>query len=233
MRLSPRDPFMGLWYVELGDVEIGAGRNEAAIEAYQKALDRGYHYYDVFLNMAAGYALEGKMNRAKSALAEARRLNPSLTVKWYVEHTMDLPLRTERDIAQGRAARRVSALRDGVRPNAQPSPRPAPRRGGCQRNEAGFEASLRERVRCSSLVDWPVYPRFGRTRLTSARTRNAGRRSAPGGSPRFRPWRLRASGAGASGARPEAQAMDAGTAGAIAMASNRPGAFLRRGVEHR
>jgi adenylate cyclase len=95
MRLSPRDPFMGLWYVELGDVEIGAGRNEAATEAYQKALDRGYHYYDVFLNMAAGYALEGKMNRAKSALAEARRLNPSLTVKWYVEHTMDLPLRTE------------------------------------------------------------------------------------------------------------------------------------------
>jgi hypothetical protein len=33
-------------------------------------------------------------------------------------------------------------------------------RRGCRRNESEFECCLRERVGCSSLVDWPVYPRL-------------------------------------------------------------------------
>ena len=32
--------------------------------------------------MAAAYAQAGKMDEAKSALAEARRLEPNLTIKW-------------------------------------------------------------------------------------------------------------------------------------------------------
>jgi hypothetical protein len=43
----------------------------------------------------AAYALEGKMDEAKSALAEARRLNPSYTVKWDREHAEDIPTRRE------------------------------------------------------------------------------------------------------------------------------------------
>ena len=31
------------------------------------------------------------MDEAKTALAEARRLNPTLTVKWMIEHTPNLP----------------------------------------------------------------------------------------------------------------------------------------------
>jgi hypothetical protein len=34
------------------------------------------------------------------------------------------------------------------------------------------EGSLRERVRCSSLVDWPVYPRLRPTMLTTTPKRN-------------------------------------------------------------
>ena len=44
-----------------------------------------------------------------------------------------------------------------------------------------FEARKRERVRCSSLVDWPVYPRLRDTMQTSTRSRNSGRRRAPQG----------------------------------------------------
>jgi hypothetical protein len=33
------------------------------------------------------------------------------------------------------------------------------------------EGSLRQRVRCSSLVDWPVYPRLRRTMRASTRSR--------------------------------------------------------------
>jgi adenylate cyclase len=94
MRLSPRDPYTLLWQVMLGDVEIGAGNTKAAIAEYEKARDGGYSNYDVYLNLAAAYALDGKMSEAKSSLAQARRLAPQLTVKWSTRTTMDLPRRT-------------------------------------------------------------------------------------------------------------------------------------------
>jgi len=34
------------------------------------------------LSLAAAYALAGKMEEAKSALAGARRIEPKLTIKW-------------------------------------------------------------------------------------------------------------------------------------------------------
>jgi hypothetical protein len=40
--------------------------------------------------MAAAYALEGKMDEAKSALAEARRLDPNLTIKGWA-HNVSFP----------------------------------------------------------------------------------------------------------------------------------------------
>jgi hypothetical protein len=43
------------------------------------------------LSSAAAYAHAGKMDEAKAALAEARRLNPEITVKWMMEHAPNLP----------------------------------------------------------------------------------------------------------------------------------------------
>jgi hypothetical protein len=40
---------------------------------------------------ATAYTHTGKMDEAKTALAEARRLNPAITVKWMIEHTPNLP----------------------------------------------------------------------------------------------------------------------------------------------
>ena len=40
---------------------------------------------------AAAYALAGKMDEAKNALAEGRRLNPNLTVKWLTDHAPNIP----------------------------------------------------------------------------------------------------------------------------------------------
>ena len=96
IRLSPRDPFVGIFRTELGDIEIGAGRPEAAIVEYRKALDAGDHTYWVYANLAASYALLGKMDEAKPFVAETLRLNPSFTIKWYREHVpYDLPTRDE------------------------------------------------------------------------------------------------------------------------------------------
>ena len=82
MRLSPRDPLIGLLHVHLGDAELGLGHFDAAINEYHNAADSGYRTFFVYDDLAAAYALEGKMDEAKTALAEARRLNPKLTVKW-------------------------------------------------------------------------------------------------------------------------------------------------------
>ena len=83
IRLSPRDPQVGLRHVTLGDAEVGLGHLDAAIEEYQKAIDVGYH--NRVVNMAGAYALQGKMDEAKSVLAEALRANPKLTVKMLTE----------------------------------------------------------------------------------------------------------------------------------------------------
>jgi adenylate cyclase len=81
MRLSPRDPRIGLWHFFLGVAEFGQGHYDASIDEYHKALDAGLRAYFTYFRLAAALALVGKMDEAKTALAEARRLNPNLTVK--------------------------------------------------------------------------------------------------------------------------------------------------------
>ena len=77
IRLSPRDPMIGIWLMNLGDAELGLGHFDAAIDKYKKAIDVGWRAYQPYRNLTAAYALDGKMEEATSALAEARRLNPS------------------------------------------------------------------------------------------------------------------------------------------------------------
>jgi adenylate cyclase len=91
MRLSPRDPRMGTWRFYIGDAELEQGHYAAAIDELHKAIGTGFRPYIPYAALAAAYALEGKMDEAKSALAEARRLNPGLTVKWALAHSPNLP----------------------------------------------------------------------------------------------------------------------------------------------
>jgi adenylate cyclase len=91
MRLSPRDPTMGLWRTNLADAELGLCLFDAAIDHLHKAIDAGYRASYPYRELAAAYALAGKADDAKAALAEARRLTPTLTVKW-VAKTNPLPV---------------------------------------------------------------------------------------------------------------------------------------------
>ena len=93
--LSPRDPLMPLLQTQLGDIEIGSGRPESAIVEYKKSLDAGDHTYWNYANLAASYALLGKIDEAKPYMAETLRVNPSFTIKWFREHAEDIPKRTE------------------------------------------------------------------------------------------------------------------------------------------
>jgi hypothetical protein len=43
------------------------------------------------VSLAAAYALAGRIDEGKAELAEARRLNPAITVKWIKDHSPNLP----------------------------------------------------------------------------------------------------------------------------------------------
>jgi adenylate cyclase len=101
MRLSPRDPVIGLRHTELGYAELALGDFDAADEEYHKAIDTGFVNYIPYLGLAVAHSLEGKTEEAKTALAEARRLNPKLTVQWVKDH---LPTTPGRDLETLRKA---------------------------------------------------------------------------------------------------------------------------------
>jgi adenylate cyclase len=92
MRLSPRDPFSGVFRLWMGYAELGLGHFDAAIDAFRKAIDSGYRPFFLYSSLGAAYAQAGNMDEAEAALAEARRLNPKLTVKWYVARGVNTAL---------------------------------------------------------------------------------------------------------------------------------------------
>jgi adenylate cyclase len=84
--LSPRDTLRGVWYTNLGLAEICRGRLEAAIEEIKRAIDTGYRPYIPYALLAGAEAAKGNDAEAKLYLAEAGRLNPQLTIKWFLDN---------------------------------------------------------------------------------------------------------------------------------------------------
>jgi adenylate cyclase len=95
MRLSPRDPDAGAWHNFAAEAELGLGHFDAAIEEANKAIDAGYRVFLAYTMLTVAYALDGKLEAGKAALAEARRLNPKLTVKLMGERYPDFPWMSE------------------------------------------------------------------------------------------------------------------------------------------
>ena len=75
IRLSPRDPFLVVWYFRLGQARLLQSRIGEAITWLEKAHDANPAYWFVPAWLAAAYGLEGDRPRAAAELAEARRLN--------------------------------------------------------------------------------------------------------------------------------------------------------------
>jgi adenylate cyclase len=85
--LSPRDPLGGPWHTYLGAAEICLGRLDAGIAEFKRAIDAGYRIHIPYAYLAGAEAAKGNEAEAKLALAEARRLNPQLTIKWFAEQS--------------------------------------------------------------------------------------------------------------------------------------------------
>ena len=90
--LSPGDPKGGAWHTILGASEICLGRPDAAISEFKRGINAGYRTFLPYAFLAGAEAARGNDAEAKSALAEARRLNPQLTIKLFSETTPALPI---------------------------------------------------------------------------------------------------------------------------------------------
>ena len=84
-RLSPRDPQSAFWHWDLGMGDFCRKRYDLAVEEFRRAIDGGFQVFFSYSCLAAAEAMLGNTDDAKTALAEARRLNPQLTFKWLTE----------------------------------------------------------------------------------------------------------------------------------------------------
>ena len=75
IRLSPRDPQVGLWYFRIGQAHLFQSRVEEAIPWLEKArrVDPEIPFFRSYL--AAAYALHGDAEQAAAELSEAQRLD--------------------------------------------------------------------------------------------------------------------------------------------------------------
>jgi adenylate cyclase len=84
-----------VWHEILCLAELGLCHFDAAIGECNIAIETGYHVYPVYTWLAAAHALKGDTEGTKTALAEARRLNPKLTVKSMAERVANIPTALE------------------------------------------------------------------------------------------------------------------------------------------
>jgi adenylate cyclase len=74
IRLSPRDPQLGGWYLQIGIVHLLKSRTDEGIVWLEKARSANSVHPAPHAWLASAYALKGEIERAAAELAEARRL---------------------------------------------------------------------------------------------------------------------------------------------------------------
>jgi TolB-like protein/DNA-binding winged helix-turn-helix (wHTH) protein len=75
VRLSPHDPFLGIWYFRIGQARLLQSRVEEAIRWLEEA-DRAKPAYPfIHTWLAASYGLSGNLQYAAAELAQARKLS--------------------------------------------------------------------------------------------------------------------------------------------------------------
>ena len=79
MRLSPRDPQLGIWEHLYASADLGLGRYTEAIDDEHRAIDDDFNSHLTHQVLAAAYALSGKDKEARAELAKVILLNPNAT----------------------------------------------------------------------------------------------------------------------------------------------------------
>jgi tetratricopeptide (TPR) repeat protein len=76
IRLSPRDPMLGVWYGILGSADLHLGRLDKAVDRLRRAVEIAPSNEIPYFYLAAALALEGRGTEAAEACRIGRRLAP-------------------------------------------------------------------------------------------------------------------------------------------------------------
>ena len=85
-RLSPHDFTQAVNFSVRGLCQFMAGNFAEAIELERRAVELRPQFGSAWRTLAAAAGKAGNLHAARSALAEAKRLHPSLSVKWVEKH---------------------------------------------------------------------------------------------------------------------------------------------------
>jgi TolB-like protein/Tfp pilus assembly protein PilF len=85
-RLSPRDPYQWLHQSASALCHFVAGRYEESMVLNQRAVQLRPRYTSAWRTLAAAAGQAGDTETAETALAEAKRLQPELSIDWIEEH---------------------------------------------------------------------------------------------------------------------------------------------------
>jgi TolB-like protein len=77
IRLSPRDPYLSVWYYRIGFVHLLQSRTDEALIWLERSAGTHVGLATVHAGLASAYALEDEIERAALELANARRLDSS------------------------------------------------------------------------------------------------------------------------------------------------------------
>lgn len=107
-RLSPRDYTHAATFSITGLCHFMAGRFAEAAECERRAVDLRPHFGSAWRTLAASAGMAGELEAAAEALAEARRLQPSLSLDWVARVH---PIVREEDRARYMEGLRIAGLR--------------------------------------------------------------------------------------------------------------------------
>ena len=142
LRLSPRDTMAYVWFAIGGTAKRHLGLWEEAVAWFRRSIEANRNFPESHFELAAALTQLGRLDDARSAVRAGLALDPNFSVSraraFFTAESRDPKYlaRTER-------------LLEGLH------------KAGFRKTEASLKARKRERVRCSSLVDWLVYPRLG------------------------------------------------------------------------
>jgi Flp pilus assembly protein TadD len=80
MRLSPRDPRLGSWYIISGLAHLYLGGLDAAVDHLRKSVELSPTQGDAWFYLAAALALAGRNAEAANAIARGRSLLPTISI---------------------------------------------------------------------------------------------------------------------------------------------------------
>ena len=76
IRLSPRDPELGVWYKQIGNAHLLRSHTDEAVIWLEKARNHTPALPTIRGDLTSAYALNGQTERATAELAEARMVSP-------------------------------------------------------------------------------------------------------------------------------------------------------------